>query len=161
MKESQLENLAAKVVATLSKQNLLLATAESCTGGWLSKAITDIAGSSAVFERGFVTYSNQSKIEMLGVDPKTLQEFGAVSEATTQQMAIGAAKHSNASIAISTSGIAGPGGGSKDKPVGTICFGWHINSATMSETRVLTGNRDVVRYQSCCIALETLLARLD
>ncbi len=161
MTKPVLEDLSADVVAALTKHSLILTTAESCTGGWLSKAITDIAGSSTVFDRGFVTYSNQSKIEMLGVDPDTLDELGAVSEATTKQMAMGALKNSGANVAISTSGIAGPGGGSKEKPVGTICFGWHINSETLSETRMITGDRDAVRYLSCCYALEILLERLD
>lgn len=161
MKTGLLEELSTEVVAALTTRQLILATAESCTGGWLSKAITDIAGSSAVFDRGFVTYSNQSKIDMLGVAPDVLETFGAVSEETTQQMALGATDNSAANIAISTSGIAGPGGGSHEKPVGTICFGWQIDSKTTSATKLLTGDRDEVRYQSCCYALEILLARLD
>lgn len=160
MKENLLESLSTDVVNALNQKNLVLTTAESCTGGWLGKAITDIAGSSAVFDRGFVTYSNQSKIEMLGVNAETLQQYGAVSEEITQQMANGAVNNSNASIAISTSGIAGPGGGSEEKPVGSVCFAWHFNAETISASRLFTGNRDSIRYQSCCYALEKLLEQL-
>jgi len=158
--EDVLQNLAAEVVEALNASNQVLATAESCTGGWLSKAITDVSGSSEVFDRGFVTYSNQAKMEMLNVSSECLQQNGAVSEETTLQMVAGAVKNSSATIAISTSGIAGPGGGSEEKPVGTICFGWMTASEKFSDTQVFSGDRDSVRYQSCCFAFKKLLELL-
>ena len=144
-----------KVSENLHKNKLRLAAAESCTGGWLAKQITDKAGSSAIFERGFVTYSNQSKIEMLGVKSATLDEYGAVSEAVVIEMVQGALKHSQAEIAVSISGIAGPGGGSAEKPVGTVCFGWlkRANNTVIVKTCVFEGGRDSIRAQAVDYAL--------
>ena len=112
-----------KTFKKLQEKKLMLVTAESCTGGWVAKTVTDIAGSSAIFERGFVTYTNKSKEEMLGVQAKTIETYGVVSENVVKEMASGALKNSEGDIAVSISGIAGPGGGSEKKPVGMVCFG--------------------------------------
>lgn len=154
--------LAHRVSERLSNTADKLTTAESCTGGWVSKLLTDVPGSSAWFERGFVTYTNRSKQEMLGVDAELLASQGAVSEATVRAMAEGAIRHSAASLALSVSGIAGPGGGSRDKPVGLIWFGWarkdvHDEITLSSEHRVFNGNRDDVRRQAVARALEGVL----
>ncbi len=146
------------VSTQLNEKNLLLSTAESCTGGWLAKTITDLAGSSTIFDRGFVTYSNEAKQEMLGVAEKTLENFGAVSEQVVLEMAEGAIKNSAANIAISISGVAGPGGGTDDKPVGMVCFGWLISGEnSQAETMYFDGDRDSVRKQSVEYALKILL----
>src|SRR4051812_23405372 len=140
----------------------MLVTAESCTGGWIAQAVTAIAGSSAWFERGFVTYSNEAKEELLGVRRATLERFGAVSEETAREMAEGALQASRGTVALSVTGVAGPGGGSATKPVGTVCFGWaRKGGAPQSETRGFAGDRESVRRQSVVHALEGLLARLD
>ena len=115
-------SLAKKVSIFLKNNNLTLVTAESCTGGWVAKEMTDLAGSSVVFDRGFVTYSNEAKYEMLGVSEETLQNYGAVSEPVVKEMVEGALNNSSAQVAISISGIAGPGGGIEEKPVGTVCL---------------------------------------
>lgn len=120
--------LAVQVGEQLSRRGLLLATAESCTGGWAASAITAIAGSSGWFDRGFVTYSNLAKQEMLGVLPATLESHGAVSEATAREMALGAVGRSAAHMGVAISGIAGPGGGTDAKPVGTVCFAWSLKT---------------------------------
>lgn len=143
------------------QRRLLLATAESCTGGWVSQVITHTAGSSAWFERGFVTYSNEAKIRMLGVRPETLQEFGAVSPETAAEMAAGAIKNSNAMISLAITGIAGPTGGSPGKPVGTVCFAWcRVGEAAAAETVVFAGDREAIRRQAVVHALRGLLRRL-
>ena len=115
-----------KVSKLLHERNLSLVSAESCTGGWLAKQITDLPGSSAIFDRGFVTYSNDAKHEMLGVLETTLESFGAVSEEIVKEMAAGALAHSKADIAVATSGVAGPDGGTEEKPVGMVCFAWML-----------------------------------
>ncbi|HWU84140.1 MAG TPA: CinA family protein, partial [Rhodocyclaceae bacterium] len=126
-----------------------------------AEVVTDTAGSSGWFERGFITYSNQSKTDMLGVRTDTLAAFGAVSEQTAQEMAAGAIANSGADWAISITGIAGPGGGSSAKPVGTVCFGWCRRGGTPgSETRLFTGERRDIRQQAVVHALEGLLQRL-
>ena len=141
----------------LAKQ-LRLVTAESCTGGWIAQTVTSIAGSSAWFDRGFVTYSNQAKIQMLGVQHGTLLEFGAVSEQTAIEMAAGALKHSNADVAVSVTGIAGPSGGSVDKPVGTVCFGCvGKNFTTTASMQQFSGDRTQVRRQAVSYALRELI----
>jgi nicotinamide-nucleotide amidase len=119
-----LSGLATAVAAQLQLKNRRLATAESCTGGWVSQALTAIAGSSGWFDRGYVTYSNEAKIDMLGVSERSLAEHGAVSEPIALEMACGVLQRSRADIALSITGIAGPAGGSVQKPVGTVCFGW-------------------------------------
>ncbi len=146
-----------KVSENLHKNKLRVATAESCTGGWLAKQITDLAGSSAIFDRGFVTYSNQSKVDMLGVQASTLEAHGAVSEAVVKEMTQGALLNSQANIAVSISGIAGPEGGSDDKPIGTVCFGWQRKGQQgIVETCFFNGNRDSIRAQAVDFALNKI-----
>ena len=158
MTDDELYHLADKIGQALRSQGLVLATAESCTGGWISEAITSVAGSSEWFDRGFVTYSNRAKQEMLGVKPETLTEFGAVSEATATEMAMGAINNSGASVAVSVTGIAGPGGAVPGKPVGTVCFGWVVkDGAPVTETRVFSGDRAEVRRRAVIFALQELL----
>ena len=159
---TELENLAAQVGENLLRHGLQLAVAESCTGGWVTQAITSIAGSSQWLERGFVTYSNLSKQELLGVNPKTLAQYGAVSEQTVQEMAEGALEHSHAQIAAAVSGIAGPGGGSLEKPVGTVCLAWASSGKeTRTENRFFLGNRESVRRQAVEAVLSGIMDMLS
>lgn len=161
LSQADLEHLAAQVGAALKQRGWRMACAESCTGGWLAQAMTAVAGSSAWFDRGFVTYSNAAKRDMLGVSAVTLERHGAVSEATVAEMARGAVAHSQADIACAISGIAGPSGGSDSKPVGTVCFAWSLAGGEVDcATRYLPGDRQEVRAQAVCLALEGLLARL-
>ena len=154
--------LAAQVGGALKAHGLMLATAESCTGGGVAQAITAIAGSSAWFERGFITYSNQSKQQMLGVTEATLIGHGAVSEATVRAMVAGALEHSAAQVALAVSGIAGPDGGTPDKPVGTVWFAWGVKHGAMSaHWHRLPGDRAEVRAQAVRIALQGVLALLQ
>ena len=153
-----METLLARMVAALQAKHWMLTTAESCTGGAIAKACTDLAGSSVWFERGFVTYSNESKQEMLGVPAATLAEYGAVSEAVTAAMATGALLHSRAHVAVSVSGIAGPGGGTTTKPVGMVCFGWAARDGKVrTATQYFQGDREAVRYQAVQYALQGVL----
>lgn len=153
-----METLLARIVAALQAKHWMLTTAESCTGGAIAKACTDLAGSSVWFERGFVTYSNESKQEMLGVPAATLAEHGAVSEAVTAAMATGALLHSRAQVAVSVSGIAGPGGGTTTKPVGMVCFGWAARDGKVrTATQYFQGDREAVRYQAVQYALQGVL----
>jgi nicotinamide-nucleotide amidase len=143
------------------QRRLLIATAESCTGGWAAQVITHTAGSSAWFDRGFVTYSNEAKVQMLGVRPATLENFGAVSLETAAEMAAGALKNSNALIALSITGIAGPTGGSPGKPVGTVCFAWcRVGETAVAETVTFAGDREAIRRQAVIYALRGLVIRL-
>lgn len=143
----------------LNANNGLLATAESCTGGGIAAAVTDIAGSSGWFERGFVTYSNLAKSDMLGVLPATLAQFGAVSEEVARAMALGALAHSTATLSVAVTGVAGPGGGSPDKPVGTVCFGYALRDGLSFTRRChFAGDRAAVRAQSVETALVALVA---
>lgn len=159
---SELEKLAEQLGAVLLERGEWLAAAESCTGGWLAQSVTAIAGSSAWFDRGFVTYSNAAKVDMLGVPETTLDRHGAVSEATARAMAQGALAHSRADWAVAITGIAGPSGGSEDKPVGTVCFAWAGRDAgSEASTRHFAGDRAAVREQSVEYALTSLLARID
>ncbi|MCG9727857.1 nicotinamide-nucleotide amidase [Vibrio brasiliensis] len=145
----------------LDQHHLVLTTAESCTGGGVSAAITDIAGSSAWFDRAFITYSNEAKMEMLGVAEQTLQSFGAVSEQTVEEMVKGAVANSNANIGVSISGIAGPGGATEDKPVGTVCFGWADETGWLKvATYHFAGDRSQVRQQAVETALKVLYEKL-
>ena len=147
--------LAAQVGGLLKSHGLMLAIAESCTGGGVAQVITDVAGSSAWFERGFVTYSNLSKQQMLGVSEDTLQRHGAVSEAVVREMAAGALRHSNAQVSLAVSGIAGPDGGTPDKPVGTVWFAWALRDGfAYSRMNRLDGNRAEVRVKAMRIALQ-------
>lgn len=147
--------LAAQVGGLLKAHGLILATAESCTGGGVGQAVTEVAGSSAWFDRGFVTYSNLAKQQMLDVSVSTLRQYGAVSEAVVREMVAGALRHSSAQVALAVSGIAGPDGGTPDKPVGTVWFAWGIRDGIV-HVRVhhLDGNRAEVRSRAVRIALE-------
>ncbi len=156
-----MQALAKEVGARLQAARAMLVTAESCTGGWVAQAVTSIAGSSDWFERGFVTYSNASKEELLGVKKKTLQAHGAVSEETAREMAQGALARAKGTLALAVTGVAGPGGGSRDKPVGMVCFAWASKKGTVVETRHFSGDRESVRRQSVVRALEGVLQHLD
>lgn len=134
-----------------------IATAESCTGGGLAQLLTSIPGSSSWFERGFVTYSNQSKTEMLGVKLDTLEKYGAVSEEVAREMAEGVLKHSHADVSVAITGIAGPDGGAAEKPVGTVWFAWCVFGNTFSECKHFKGDRARVRDQAIVFAVEGLL----
>ncbi len=159
--DEALAMLVAAVAAELKTHGRMLATAESCTGGWIAKLCTDLPGSSAWFERGLVTYSDEAKRELLGVRASDIHRFGAVSEVVAAAMARGAVERSRADIALSTSGIAGPDGGTPDKPVGTVCFGWALpDDVVETEVHLLSGDRDAVRRATVAIAFEGLLRRL-
>jgi nicotinamide-nucleotide amidase len=145
----------------LQKRQWMLTTAESCTGGMLAATCTDLAGSSVWFERGFVTYSNAAKTELLGVDAALIASHGAVSEAVARAMATGALAHSHAQVAIAVTGVAGPGGGSADKPVGTVCFGFAWPGAVSTETCQFAGERADVRRASVQHGLLRLLVILQ
>jgi len=155
-----MNELAQQVGAALKARGLKLVTAESCTGGWVSMALTSVAGSSDWFERGYVTYSNAAKREDLGVAQETLQRHGAVSEETAREMAAGALKRGGGQVALAITGIAGPTGGSPAKPVGTVAFAWAHGSKISSETRRFDGDRESVRRQSVLRALQGLLQSL-
>lgn len=146
----------------LAQRGWMLVTAESCTGGWLGQAVTAVAGSSAWYERGFVTYSNISKCEMLSVRQVTLDHYGAVSIHTAQEMVLGALKHSHAQIGVSITGIAGPDGGTTEKPVGTVCFAWATKEGWVwQETQCFKGNRETIRQLSVATALHGILHLLE
>lgn len=156
-----IESLAQAVGSSLLAQGKMLATAESCTGGWVAQELTAIAGSSAWFERGFVTYANAAKEEMLGVHAETLQHYGAVSLETVGEMVQGALARSRADVALAITGIAGPSGGSPEKPVGTVCFGWcYRGQEAITVREHFDGDRQSVRRQAVARALEGLRALL-
>ena len=153
----ELDDLAAEVGRRLAAGKLMVSAAESCTGGWIARTLTDIAGSSGWFERGFVTYSDESKVSMLGVQSATLAAHGAVSEAVVREMVEGAVKHSRAQVAVAVSGIAGPGGGSPEKPVGTVWIGWCWADGRVDARHYLfKGGREQVRRQAVVAALQGL-----
>lgn len=154
-------DLATRAGRALETKGLLLATAESCTGGGVAQAITEVAGSSGYFEGGFVSYSNASKTEMLDVPAALIAQFGAVSEEVAAAMAEGAIANSNAHVAVSTTGIAGPTGAVPGKPVGTVCFGWSKDGHTYTERLVFAGDRHAVREQTVAHALSGLLRFLE
>ena len=156
-----LRELAAQVGQALKERGLLLATAESCTGGGVAQAITDIAGSSEWFDCGFISYSNASKTEMLDVPAALFAQHGTVSEEIAEAMAIGALANSNAHVSLSTTGIAGPGGAVPGKPVGTVCFGWTKGDYTHTERHVFSGDRQAVRQQTVVLALKGLLRLIE
>ncbi len=155
---SEIIVLSEQLGALLKKQSRVLVLAESCTGGGIAQAVTEVAGSSAWFDRGFVTYSNQAKMEMLGVLANTLDSDGAVSEATAKQMAQGGLNQSEADICLSVTGIAGPGGGSDEKPVGTVWFGLASGSEVAAKCQLFNGNRSHIRHQATCYALNWLIS---
>ena len=162
MADAQLYDLAEKAGRALEARGLMLATAESCTGGWIAEAITMIPGSSAWLERGFVTYTNDAKREMLGVRGETLDRHGAVSEAVVLEMVQGALKASRAQVSVAVSGVAGPSGGTPQKPVGMVCFAWAIEGrAPRAETRQLPGDREAVRRAAVVHTLSRLLELLE
>jgi nicotinamide-nucleotide amidase len=145
----------------LIKKGLFLAAAESCTGGLISAACTDLAGSSAWFERGFVSYSNAAKTELLGVDAALIVKHGAVSEEVARAMAQGAITHSKAQVAVAVTGVAGPAGGSRAKLVGTVWFGWSVGGAVTSECMQFDGDRAAVRAATVRHAVGQLVSLLD
>jgi len=148
--------LAADLAEILQQKSWQMATAESCTGGLIAAACTDLAGSSLWFERGFVTYSNASKTELLGVDAALIERHGAVSEAVARAMAQGALAHSRAQAAVAVTGVAGPSGGSADKPVGTVWFGWATPAGVVTQKLHFDGDRAAVRQATVCHALRRL-----
>ena len=151
--------LAAELGVRLADRKLMCVTAESCTGGLVAGAITAIAGSSGWFDRGFVTYSDDAKMETLGVPKATLERHGAVSEATARALAEGALARSRAGIAVAVTGVAGPGGGSPEKPVGMVCFAWaQSGAATTADTQHFPGDLQADREASVAVSLEGLLA---
>jgi nicotinamide-nucleotide amidase len=161
MPDPALYRLAEEVGAELKRRKLMLATAESLTGGWVAEAVTMVPGSSDWFERGFVTYTYISKREMLGVKEATLGKHGAVAEEVVREMVEGALARSHAQVAVAVSGVAGPDGGTPEKPVGMVCFAWGIKDGTpRSETKRIAGDRETVRMQSVERALEGVLELL-
>ncbi|CCQ09552.1 C-terminal domain of CinA type S; Protein Implicated in DNA repair function with RecA and MutS [Pseudoalteromonas luteoviolacea B = ATCC 29581] len=157
----EITTLAAQVGAILSDKGLTITTIESCTGGGISYALTDTPGSSAYIEQCFVTYSNTAKSELAAVNLSTLNEHGAVSEAVVGEMVVGGAKRAKADIAIAVSGIAGPGGGTKDKPVGLVWFAWKVLDKTVCKKSVFAGSRAEIRAQAIAFALKNLLVQLN
>jgi nicotinamide-nucleotide amidase len=156
--DEELHQLAVEVGDKLRARGWMLATAESCTGGWVGQLLTSLPGSSHWYERGFITYANTAKVEMLGVPEETLASHGAVSEETAAAMAAGALKHSRAQAALAISGIAGPGGGTPQKPVGLVCYGWALADGTlMSSTCRLDGDREEIRSRAVAAALRGLI----
>ena len=149
-----LEAILIQISAQLLTRGWMLATAESCTGGMIAAACTDLAGSSQWFERGFVTYSNAAKTELLGVPAALIEAHGAVSEPVARAMATGAVARSHAQVAVAVTGVAGPTGGSADKPVGTVWFGWCVQGQTHSECVRVTGDRAAVRRATVRHALQ-------
>ena len=153
--DNELFEISQQLGRLLQSKDKKISTAESCTGGWISQIITDVPGSSAWFDRGFVTYSNAAKMQMLGVKPETLDTFGAVSAQTATEMANGALQNSDADCAIAVTGIAGPTGGTIKKPVGTVFIAWaYKNQETKVIKKELTGNRFEIRQQSVKLALK-------
>ena len=157
MFQQQLQNLA----SNLSTLNLKVTCAESCTGGLLAANLTRLPGSSAWFDMGFVTYSNEAKQQMLNVNPTTLAHYGAVSEEVVREMALGALISSKADYALSISGIAGPTGGSEEKPVGLVWFGLASKKRIWAESKIFNGDRDQIRAQAVQHAVQLLLSKLD
>ena len=160
-----LQKLAEAVVVDLAAAGKAVATAESCTGGWIAKSITDIAGSSAVFGYGVVSYSNGAKESILGVKNETLDKHGAVSKPVVEEMAEGALRLSGSDIAVAVSGVAGPDGGTEDKPVGTVWFAWTVrigtNALTDTSLEHFEGDRDLVRELTVAHALQGVLERIE
>ena len=154
------EGLCARLAQRLLARGWMLATAESCTGGMIAAACTDLSGSSNWFERGFVTYSNEAKADLLGVDPSLIARHGAVSEVVARAMAFGAVRHSRAQVSVAVTGVAGPTGGSAEKPVGTVWFGFQVDGQLTSELRRFDGDRAAVRAATVQHALQRLIELL-
>ena len=161
MSELKLQSIAQHVMNLLLEKNFQLVTVESCTGGWVGKIITDLAGSSSVFSGSFVTYSNHAKQQMVGVQLATLETYGAVSEAVAAEMAVGGLQRTDAQVSVSITGVAGPSGGSEAKPVGMVCFAWAVED-NKPETTVcyFDGSRDDIRQQAVEYALQGVALRL-
>jgi len=160
--EGRVDQVVEQLAEVLQARGWRLACAESCTGGWIAKCCTDLAGSSTWFERGFVTYSDVAKKDMLGVKSETLKQHGAVSEAVARQMAQGALRAAGVDTALAVTGIAGPDGGSEEKPVGTVWFSWAVRGQTTdTECLRFKGDRNSVRQQTVLHALQGLLRRLS
>jgi nicotinamide-nucleotide amidase len=156
--DEELHQLATELGDKLIARGWMLATAESCTGGWVGQLLTSLPGSSQWYERGFITYANAAKIEMLGVPTEIIDEHGAVSEETASAMAAGALAHSHAQATLAISGIAGPGGGTPQKPVGLVCYGWALEDGTvMSSTCRLDGDREEIRSRAVAAAMRGLI----
>lgn len=160
MTDAELTRRARALGRAAKRRGVMIATAESCTGGGVAEAITRIPGSSAWFDRGFVTYSNAAKKRMLGVQQRTLDAHGAVSEAVARQMARGALRRSDAALAVAITGVAGPGGGSREKPVGLVWIAWAREGEVRAERLMLRGGREAVRRGSVAAALAGLAAML-
>ncbi len=161
LNDAEIVALAAELGRRLAARGAFAATAESCTGGLVAGAITAIPGSSGWFDRGFITYSNEAKVELLGVAPGTLERHGAVSEATAIAMAEGAIRASRADVAVAVTGVAGPDGGTPAKPVGMVCLAWAgRGGAATAATRYFPGDREAVRRASVVVALQGLSERL-
>ena len=158
--EAPVAALCEQLAQALLARGWMLATAESCTGGMIAAACTDLAGSSQWFERGFVSYSNEAKQELLGVDPALIAQHGAVSELVARAMAFGAVRHSRAQVGVAVTGIAGPTGGNAQKPVGTVWFGFQVDGRLSSELRHFDGDRAAVRAATVRQALQRLLELL-
>ena len=157
-----LDALATRLGTRLKEKGLVLATAESCTGGWVAQVVTSVSGSSEWFDRGFVTYSNDAKREMIGVRAETLDHHGAVSEETAREMAAGALRASRAQIAVAITGVAGPTGGTPQKPVGMVCFAWAVRGGAVdSTTQHFAGDREAVRRQSVEFGLQGVVDRVQ
>ena len=160
--EEEIHHLLVKVAGLLTARKWRMATAESCTGGWIAKCCTDLVGSSAWFDRGYITYSYRAKEQMLGIVHDDLVKYGAVSENVASQMATGAKLHSKVAVTVSATGIAGPGGGMPGKPVGLVHFAWCIGDRPVEcDHDVFAGDREAVRQQTVKHALEGIIARLD
>lgn len=160
--DAELYELAGRCGDALKKRGWMLAAAESCTGGWIGQAVTMVPGSSGWFDRGFVTYTNEAKQDMLGVAAETLKKHGAVSEQTVTEMVAGALRASRAQVAVAVSGVAGPGGGTRAKPVGTVCIAWCLaGEAPRARTQRFPGDRDAVRRQTVIAALEGLIEAIQ
>ncbi len=158
---TRLDDLATGVGAALKSVGMMLVTAESCTGGGIAEAVTRVPGSSAWFDRGYVTYSYEAKVDLLGVARETLVDFGAVSEETVREMVAGAIGHSRAQVAVAVTGIAGPSGGMPDKPVGTVWFAWKFpKKPIISEVCHFQGDRAAIREQTITHALTRLIHNL-
>jgi nicotinamide-nucleotide amidase len=157
--KNDLHEVTQELASVLIKNNWCLSTAESCTGGMVAASITELAGSSEWFERGYVTYSNQAKSQDIDVSQNLIEQHGAVSDQVARAMALGAKQNSGSDIALSITGIAGPTGGSPEKPVGTVCFAWLLaNDQMISETKYFEGDRQKIRQQACDFSLRKLLS---
>ncbi len=156
------QRLSARVGKLLKERGLMLATAESCTGGWVAQVVTSVSGSSEWFDRGFVSYSNHSKQEMLGVRSETLDQYGGVSEEVVKEMATGALANSKAQVSVAISGIAGPSGGTPHKPIGTVWLGWAMEGAEpRCRSTHFAGDREMVRQQAVMAALQGIIETVE